>query len=161
MSMVLERRLVPRRQFALVAVRRTGRRVDAALGLVPPAPAARARVFAGGDGAGARLAADREVALRLERVARQIVLGEVGVEIVLGPVAKRVDLEPAVLDLEARQVLAGERLERFAAADPGIEALLGALERFNLANLAAAVRVPRPAQAGLVLGSEHREVGLD
>src|SRR5690606_3074788 len=94
-----ERRFVPRRQLAFVgpACRAAGR-MDAALGLVPPPPAARARILAGRDGAGARLAADREVALRLERVAREVVLGEVGLEVVLGPVAERVDLEPAVLD---------------------------------------------------------------
>src|SRR5688572_5800495 len=106
--------------------------MNAALGLVPAAPAPRARVLAGGDGAGAGLAADREVALRLERVARQVVRLEVCVEVLLGPVAERVDLEPAVLDLEARQVLAGDRLERLAARNPRLEALLGALQGLDL-----------------------------
>ena len=40
-----------------------------------------------------------------QRVARQIVLLEVGFEVVLGPVAERVDLEPAVIDLELEFVL--------------------------------------------------------
>src|SRR5690606_38173399 len=135
--------------------------MDAALGLVPPPPAARARVLAGRDGAGTWLAADREVALRLERVAREVVLGEVGLEVVLGPVAERVDLEPAVLDLEPREVLPGDRLERLAARDPRVEALLGPLERLDLANLAAAVGIPRPAQPVLVLRGQHGRVRLD
>jgi hypothetical protein len=50
----LERRLVPRRQFAVVGAGNL-RQVDAAFGLVPAAPAARARVFAGEHRAGARL----------------------------------------------------------------------------------------------------------
>ena len=87
------------------------------------------------------------IALRLERVAGQIVFLEIGVEIVLGPVAERVDLEPAVLDLEARQVLAGDRLERLAAGYPAVEPGLARGQRLDLADLAAAVGIVGPAQA--------------
>src|SRR5690606_14296203 len=136
-------------------------RVDAALGLVPAAPAARARVLAGLDRAGAGLAADRKIAFRLERMAREIVRLEIRVEVRLGPVAERVDLEPAILDLETRQVLAGDRLERLAARNPSIEILLGAPQRLDLADLAAAVRIPRPSEAVLVLRGKRRRIGLD
>ena len=76
----------------------------------------------GSDRAGAGGAADRRIALRLQRVARQVVLFEIGVEVVLGPVAQRVDLQAAVFDLEPRQVLARVRLEGLAPGNPAVEA---------------------------------------
>src|SRR5690606_19587285 len=129
--------------------------MDPAFDLVPAAPAACSGVFPWLDCRRARFAADREVALRLERMAGQVVRLEVGVEIGLGPIAERVHLEPAILDLEARQVLPCDRLERLAARDPRVETLLGAPQRLDLADFAAAVRVPRPAKAILVLRGEH------
>src|SRR5690606_41458029 len=103
--------------------------MDAAFDLVPAPPAACAGVLARLHRGGAGRAADREIALRLQWVAGQVVRFEVGVEIGLGPIAERVDLEPAVLDLEARQALAGDRLERLAARNPGVEALFGEIGR--------------------------------
>src|SRR5690606_32517304 len=108
-GLALEGGLVTWRKIVAIAVDgRVVGRMNAALGLVPAAPAAGTGVFARLDHAGAGLAADREIAFRFERVAREVMLGEVGVEIGLGPVAERVHLQPAVLDLEAGQVLAGD-----------------------------------------------------
>ena len=71
--------------------------------LVPPPPAARAGVFAGGDGGGAGDAADRRVALRFERVAGQLVIIEIAVEIGFARVGERIDLQPPLVEFEARQ----------------------------------------------------------
>src|SRR3546814_19822927 len=62
------------RQFALVAAGS----VDAAFHLVPAAPASGARIFARLHNAGARRAADRQISLGLQRMARQNLLGEIG-----------------------------------------------------------------------------------
>ena len=51
------------------------------------------------------------VVVGLERMAREIVLGEISLEIVLGPVTERIDLEPPFLDL------APEQFEEAALAD--------------------------------------------
>ena len=65
-------------------------------------------------------------------MARQVVLGEIRVEIGLHPVAERIDLEPAVLDLEPRDVLAGLRLERLAPRNPAVEPGFRARQRLDL-----------------------------
>ena len=75
-------------------------------------------------------------------MARQVVLGEIGVELRLRPVGKRIDLEPALILLEPRQRGAGPRLEPLAPRNPGVERLQRAGKRFDLADLAAAVGVP-------------------
>ena len=111
------------------------RQVDAALGLFLAAPAAGARVFARRDAVGARHAADREEAVGLQRVARQVVALEVGVEVGLLPVGQRIDLDPAVVavDLDPLQLRPRAALEALAAGDPGVEALERALQRLDLA----------------------------
>src|SRR3546814_20841467 len=63
--------------------------VDAAFGLVPTAPAARARVIARLDLRRARRAADRGVTFGLQRVARQVVRLEIGVEHLARPVDRK------------------------------------------------------------------------
>src|SRR3546814_1753964 len=75
--------------------------VDAAFHLVPAAPASGARIFARLHHAGARRAADRQISLGLQRMARQIMFGEIGVQPGLVQVGKGLDLQPPVLDLEA------------------------------------------------------------
>src|SRR3546814_4222626 len=79
--------------------------VDAAFGLVPTAPAARARVIARLDLRRARRAADRGVTFGLQRVARQVVRLEIGVEHLARPVGERVEFQPAgrTIELEARE----------------------------------------------------------
>src|SRR3546814_6316125 len=95
------------RQFALVAAGS----VDAAFHLVPAAPASGARIFARLHHAGARRAADRQISLGLQRMARQIMFGEIGVQPGLVPVGKGIDLQPPVLDLETAKTRAGAALK--------------------------------------------------
>src|SRR3546814_2522587 len=87
--------------------------VDAAFGLVPTAPAARARVIARLDLRRARRAADRGVTFGLQRVARQVVRLEIGVEHLARPVGERVEFQPArrTIALDAREPLPRRRLE--------------------------------------------------
>src|SRR5690606_18552309 len=127
--------------------------MDAAFGLVPAAPAARARVLAGLDFRRARRAANRGIALRLERMTRKIVCLEIGIEILARPVRERVEFEPstAPVELEAGQALAGRRLKSFAAGDGGVVSCQRLFERLDLAYVAAAVGVVGPAQFGRVL----------
>src|SRR5262249_10820935 len=77
--------------------------VDAALRLVEAAPAPRARTLAGLRAAGARHAADRGEAVGLERMARQIVAGEIGLDLTARPAGERIDLHPPVRRLDHRQ----------------------------------------------------------
>jgi len=132
-----------------------------AFGLVPTPPATGPRILAGQNLGRAGRAADREIAFRLERMARQIMLGEIGFEIVLDPVAQRIDFQAAIVNLESRDIVAGHRLERLAPRNPAVETRLGTSQGFNLADFAAAIRVIGPAQAIFVLFRQNRRVGRD
>src|SRR5919197_2766854 len=70
--------------------------VDAALELVGAGPAARALLLARADGTGARDAADRRVARVVQRVVRDLVHVDVGVDALRVPVDDRLDLPDAV-----------------------------------------------------------------
>ena len=139
--------------------------MNAAFHFVPALPSARARVFAGRDLAGAGGAADRGVALFDQRMARQRVQGHIGLDIRLAPRSERIELQPpfrvSVVDLEARQARARGGLEALAPANRGIEAAKRARQRLHLSDLAAPVRVPRPAQAVLVLLGDKVHIRLD
>ena len=93
--------------------------VDAALFLVEAAPAAGARIFALGDHRRAGRAADRLVALSEQRMLGQAVLDLVGVDVGVGEVGQRIDLDAVVAgQLEMRQHAALLGLEALAAGDP-------------------------------------------
>src|SRR5215213_10492272 len=77
--------------------------VDAALGLVAAGPATGAGVLARCDGAGAGRAADGAVAHLEQRVDRDLVLGDVGVDDVLRPGGERVDLDHPALGVPVDQ----------------------------------------------------------
>ncbi len=128
--------------------------MDAAFDLVPAGPAAAPGVFTGGNLAGAGGAADRGIACVHQRVARQIVHDEPGFDLACVPVDKRVDLEAALgirgVQLEAREVGAGARLERLASREAGVETAERLSQRADLADFAAAVGIEGPAQPGLV-----------
>src|SRR3546814_14881454 len=91
-------------------------------------------------------------------MARQVMLGEIGVELFTRPVGERVELQPArrTIELEAREPLPRRRLETLASGDRGIEIGQRLFERLHLADFAAAVGVVRPAQLGR---SEERRGG--
>jgi hypothetical protein len=65
------------------------------VGLPPPAP--RTIVFTIADRAGARVAPDARVALRVERVNGDVELGKVLVDLLGRPVGQRIDLDDAVM----------------------------------------------------------------
>src|SRR5689334_21934551 len=82
--------------------------MDAALGLGEADPAAGAKIRAGRHAGGAGHAADREEPVRLQRMGRQVALGQRLLDARPRPAGERVDLDPAIGCLE--------RLERAAQA---------------------------------------------
>src|ERR671911_2328645 len=124
--------------------RRSARRghVDAALRLVqagPAAGAARPRQRA-------VRAADGVVALVVQRVVREVVRVDVRPDVALAPVGERVRLPQAVAGgpVELLGARAVGRLLAADAGDPAFRTLKCALERLDLAQEAAAVRVGGP-----------------
>ena len=120
--------------------------VQPALDLVGPRPAA----LAAAAGLGAGRAADRGVALVVQRVVGQVALVDALPEVALGPVGERVVLPHRALVVELDELRVGARGGLLAAdaGDPGVGALQRALERRDL-GVAAAVRRARPRQAGI------------
>src|SRR5262249_49108127 len=134
-----------------------GSGVQAAFGLAEAGPAAGAGVFADGYPAGAGGAADGLVAVVGERVDQHAVLGDVGVHLVLGPGGQGVDLDHAAagVPLDHADVAAVGGLVPADAGGPGVVRGERAGQRFDLAQRAAAVRVPvvQPwAVLGVLLG---------
>lgn len=117
--------------------------VQAALAMVGrlPPPAAGAHVLAGLDGTGAWFAADARVALVVELVVGHVVLLDVVPHLLLGPRDERVDLDELVhlVPFDDLHVMAGDALVTAQAADPCVQTLKGTSQRFQLADLAAAV----------------------
>src|SRR5512133_383020 len=120
--------------------------VDAALELVRAGPATGALVVAGGDRARARDAADRRVALVVQRVVRNLVHVDVGLHALRIPVDDRLHLPDAVAlrPLDPLRVRARQRLLTTDARDPRVVRRERALERLDLANVTAAVRLRLP-----------------
>src|SRR5919198_4077076 len=120
--------------------------VDAALELVRPGPAPGPLVLAAGNGARARHAADRRVALVVQRVVRNLVHVDVGLDALGVPVDDGLHLpHPVALrPLELLRVRARQRLLTADAGDPRVIRLESALERLDLANVAAAIRLRLP-----------------
>ena len=117
--------------------------VQPALGLGQAGPAA----LAAGAGCGARRAADRRVALVVQRVVRQVALVDPPPQVLLGPVEERVVLpDPAlVVELDRLRVRARGRLLAADAGDPGVGAGQRALERGDLARRRSSA--PAPVQS--------------
>src|SRR6516164_11394647 len=136
---------------------RPSSRMDAALGLAGPSPAPAARVGAWLDPARAGRAADRGVAVVDQRVDQHVVGGDVVVDLLLGPADDRVDLDhlPPVVPLDHLGLAAVAGLVPAYAGDPRVVVGQRPLQRLDLAQVAAQVRVspvqPR-AQLGILLG---------
>src|SRR5213076_3307381 len=112
------------------------------------------------DRARARHAADRRIARVVERVVRNLVDVDVGLDALRVPVDDRLDLPDAVAlrPLHPPRVLPRQRLLAADAADPRVVLREDAFERLDLADVAAAVRVALPEVRSLsrvLLG--HRE----
>src|SRR5438105_4125251 len=134
--------------------------VDTALELVRAGPAARTLVLARPDGARAGNAPDGRIAPIVQRVVRNLVDVDVGVDALGVPVGERLDLENAVaiapLDLlrtdSRRALLAPD------ARDPRVVAGERSFERLDLADVAAAVGVGLPEAVDRIDGSERAKL---
>src|SRR6266480_3417240 len=122
-----------------------GKRVQPALELPGAAPPPRPLGLAGGGGAGARPAPDARVALVEQRVIGHAVFPDVAPHVGSTPVSQREHLhdQPAIhlVLLDELDRRAGGGLVLPHRADPGVEPDKGPLERLDLADEAAAVRV--------------------
>ena len=110
------------------------------VGLLLPPPAAGALGLAGQDRTRARRAADRRVPVVEQLVVRDLVLADVVPDLVELPVGHRVQLHDAAVvavDLDLRDVLARLPLLAAEARDPRVERGELALQRLDLADLAA------------------------
>src|SRR4029079_11387421 len=116
--------------------------VHAALlgGIRLPPPAAGAHGLALGDRLRAGRAAERRVALLVERMGRDLVLAQVVPDLVLLPLGERVQLHDravVVVDLDLADVGARRPLVATKAGDPGVEIGERARQRLHLADVAA------------------------
>src|SRR5919198_4288571 len=126
--------------------------VDAALELVRPGPAPGPLVLAAGNGARARDAADRRVSLVVQRVVRNLVHVDVGLDALGVPVDDGLHLPDAVAlrPLQLLRIGASDGLLAANARDPGVVRLQRALERLDLADVTAAVRLRFPEPVGWI-----------
>src|SRR5262245_54478561 len=120
--------------------------VDPAFELVRAGPSTRPLVLADDDRPRARDAADRRVALVVQRVVGNLVDVDVCLEALGVPVDERMDLPDAVAlrPLDALRVRARECLLSADAGDPGVVRRERPLERRDLAEVATAVGVTLP-----------------
>src|SRR5580765_3478634 len=121
---------------------RLDRAVDAALlrRVRLPPPATRAQVFTCLRRPRARRAADRGVALVVERVVRKVVLAHVLPDVFLRPFRERVQLHDravVMVDLDLADVAARRPLVAPQAGDPRVESREVSLQRQHLSHLAA------------------------
>src|SRR5918994_4263295 len=120
--------------------------VQSALGLLEPGPAARPGVLADGRLPGAVGAADRRVALVVQRVVGDVVLVDVGPDLLLRPIGEWVQLpEPeAPVPAELRRPSARLGVRAANAGDPQIDGGEGGAHRLDLADSAARIGVSSP-----------------
>ena len=113
----------------------------------------------------ARDAADRRIACVVQRVVRDLVHVDVRVDALRVPVDERLDLPDvvALAPFDALRVLAREALLAADAGDPGVVVVQRALERLDLAHVAAAVgvRLPQVRPLLLVLLGDRDHLGAD
>ena len=110
------------------------------IGRLPP-PAPGTHILTRLNGACTGFATDTGVASIMQLVIRDMMLLDIVPDLLLRPRDERIDLDELVylVPLHDLHVLAGDTLLTSQATDPGIEALEGTVERFELANLAATV----------------------
>src|SRR2546422_4215999 len=106
---------------------------------LPPPPAC-ARLLPGHDRARARSAADRGVAVVVERVVGDVAFAHVVPDLLLGPLRERVQLHDravVVVELDLADVRPRRPLIASKAGDPRVERRQMTRERLDLANVAA------------------------
>src|ERR1700733_12528580 len=72
-------------------------------------------------GLGARRTTDREIAICLKRVARQVMFREIILDMLFGPFDKRIHLDPPILRFKKLKFCPCRCLEALAAIDPAGE----------------------------------------
>src|SRR5829696_917771 len=132
------------------------------VGLPPPAPGP--LVLPGPGRAGAGGAADRGVALGVQRAHRQAVAAHVRPDLLAGPVGERVELEDAavgVVPLGLGDTSPSPAAVAAQAARPGLDPGQGPLQRGHLADVAAEPAQGRVLveQVGAVAGDHGGHVG--
>src|SRR6266540_1402546 len=134
--------------------------VDAALELPRAGPASGALVLARSDGTRARDAADRRVSAVVQRVVGNLVDVDVGLDALRVPVDERLDLPDAVAlrPFDLLRIGAGRALLAADAGDPRVVFGQRALERLDLADVAAAVGVALPEAIGRVDRAERPQI---
>src|SRR3989442_9209778 len=120
--------------------------VDAALELVRAGPAPRTLVLVLLDGTRARNAADGRIARVVQRVVGDLVHDDVGLQTLRIPVDDWMDLPDAVPfgPLDTLSIRPRQRLLAADARNPGVVGSQRTLERLDLADVAAAVRIASP-----------------
>src|SRR5712691_11054258 len=134
--------------------------VDAAFELVAPGPAPGAFVLAGNDGTRAGNAADRRIALVVQRVVWNLVDMDVRLDALRVPVDDGLHLPDAVpvRPLDLLRLGAGRRLAAPDPRDPRVIAGKRALERLDLADVAAAIRLGLPEPVGRIDRPERSQL---
>src|SRR5436189_4389745 len=137
-----------------------GVHVDAALELPRAGPTSAALGLAGGDGPRAGDAADRRVAAVVQRVVGDLVDVDVGLDALRVPVDERLDLPDAVplRPLDLLRVRPCRALLPPDAGDPRVVARERALERLDLADVAAAVGIRLPQPVGRIDRAERPQL---
>src|SRR5215210_7245354 len=111
--------------------------------LVLPPPAAGARVLTGLHRAGARRAADRHETPRMQRINWNVVIGDVGGEVLRGPIRDGIDLEQRACFVPSRERHPCPLLRMLAtdAGDPAGRAPKLAVQRTHFPHFAAGFAV--------------------
>src|SRR5205085_5963519 len=151
----------PLRPFSVIALLdQWGVDVNAAFELVGAGPPARSLALTHLHGPRARDASDRRVPGVVQGVVRDLVDVDVGLDALRVPVDERLDLPDAVplAPLDAPRAGPGRRLLAADAGDPGVVAGERTLERLDLPDVAALVRLRLPEPVGRVDRPERREL---
>src|SRR5437660_2959834 len=149
----VNQRVKPLRSFSVIALLdEWGVDVNAAFELLGAGPPARSLALPRLHGPRARDAPDRRVPDVVKRVVRNLVDVDVGLDALRVPVDERLDLPDAVAlrPLDLLRVRARRRLLAPDARDPGVVAGESSLERLDLADVAAAVRLGLPEPVGWI-----------
>src|SRR5919205_543469 len=157
----VNQRVKPLRPFSVIALLdQWGVDVNAAFELVGAGPPARSLALPRLHGPGARDAPDRRVPGVVQRVVRDLVDLDVGLDALRVPVDERLDLPDAVplAPLDAPRAGPGRRLLAADAGDPGAVAGERPLERLDLPDVAAVVRPGLPEPVRRVDRPERREL---
>src|SRR6266513_1618934 len=130
--------------------------VDAAFVLLEARPASIAIGLASLKAARAWYAADGDVTIVHQRVAREIVAREMRVDVSQRPIAEWIETESAVEEFDSTHCGALARLKPLAAGNERGKSVQRALERLHLAKRAARVGIARPQRPfGILVGARN------